>query len=92
MDEFIQAQFFHHQEVSPHITLYLFDHRDPIYKLQAVRQKVEAQKMFVAQLKNMFKEIYFGWILLHRILAGYEISSVLMGGGGYLVNVQYYVY
>ena len=52
MEYFVWTQFRQHPEVSAHITLYLFEHRDQITEVQAVRQNMGAQSKLVAHLEK----------------------------------------
>ena len=55
MDDFLLTQFRQHPEVAPRITLYLFEHRDPLVEVPALKQRVESQAKTLTQLENTCK-------------------------------------
>ena len=57
MDDFLRTQLRQHPEVSPHITLYLFEHRAPLVEVPALKQRVEAQAKTINQMENTCKEL-----------------------------------
>ena len=57
MDEFLQEQFRKHTEVTPHITLYLFDQRSPRVDVTELRQKVDLHSKMIIQMEKTCKEL-----------------------------------
>ena len=57
MGDFLWTQFCHHPEVEPHITFYLFEHRNPWVEVLALKQRVEAKAKNLSQMENTCKEL-----------------------------------
>ena len=58
MHEFLSTKFRHNPGMDPHITLYLFKHRDPWFEVSDLKKRVEVQAKNINQTERTCKELW----------------------------------
>ena len=58
MENFLRTQLRQHPEVSPQITMYMFEHRAPLVEVSALNQKIEAQTKTLSQTEKTCRKLW----------------------------------
>ena len=58
MEHFLRNQLRQHPEVSPHINMYMFEHKAPLVEVSELNQKVEAQTKTLSQTEKTCRELW----------------------------------